>query len=185
MIYLFYLIITNVKWLKPILNRDQIVRYRLNFLSASREVTHCRTYPDVLASPHREMSRQRIGPLVNYWGHLYWKGYNTGARYLEYIFNAFISGRAGTPEIAGRYLAVFQVLISSRSRCHPPTHPPTPGGWGREEGRCTALQTRSFDLLPFPPPADATPAFPLPFRAAANVPLATPLSCHPQPPAAA
>lgn len=69
------------------------------------------------------MSRQRIGPLVNYWGHLYWKGYNTGARYLEYIFNAFISGRAGTPEIAGRYLAVFQVLISSRSRCHPPTHP--------------------------------------------------------------
>ena len=38
-----------------------------------------------------------------------------------YIFNAFISGHVGTPEIAGRYLAVFQVLISSRTRV-----PPTP-----------------------------------------------------------
>lgn len=41
-----------------------------------------------------------------------------------YIFNAFISGHVGKPEIAGRYLAVFQVLISSRA------HPPWPGGGG-------------------------------------------------------
>lgn len=38
-----------------------------------------------------------------------------------YIFNAFISGHVGTPEIAGRYLAVFQVLISSRTGYHPPS----------------------------------------------------------------
>lgn len=93
--------------------------------------------------------------LRHYWGHLYRVGgYNTGARYLEYIFNAFISGRAGTPEIAGRYLAVFQVLISSRSRV-PPNHPPAD-----EEGGARLCRLRSFDpslphfgaLSPWPPP---------------------------------
>lgn len=52
-----------------------------------------------------------------------------------YIFNAFISGHVGTPEIAGRYLAVFQVLISSRTGYHPPS-----SGWGVHP-----LQTGSFD----------------------------------------
>lgn len=156
---------------------------------------HCFTFPSTSSeltlyhlswrtSLHREMSRQRIGPLVNYWGHLYQRGYNTEARYLEYIFNAFISGRAGTPEIAGRYLAVFQVLISSRSGCYPPIHPPTPGsGWGRVGGRCTALCRLVASTSSLFHPSPTRP--PLPFRAAANVPLATPLSCHPQPLAAA
>lgn len=106
--------------------------------------------------------------LRHYWGHLYRRGYNTGARYLEYIFNAFISGRAGTPEIAGRYLAVFQVLISSRSRCHT-TQPPTPGGWG---GR---LHGSADSMLrpPRGPRVSTTPA------TGGGVPLATPLSATP------
>lgn len=127
-----------------------------------------------------------ILPLENrlfrhYWRHLYRQGYNTGASYLEYIFNAFISGRAGTPEIAGRYLAVFQVLISSRSRYHPSTY--SSANKGEEGGgrRCTLCRLeRSFN------PRATTAQFPAAssITAATCAPLATPLSSIPNTPTA-
>lgn len=96
------------------------------------------------------------------------RGYNTGARYLEYIFNAFISGRAGTPEIAGRYLAVFQVLISSRSRSLTAARSPTAthrradGVGGAVCCCCTlcrpeASQYPARSRGPLPPPPTQTP----------------------------
>lgn len=111
--------------------------------------------------------------LRHYWGHLYRVGgYNTGACYLEYIFNAFISGRAGTPEIAGRYLAVFQVLISSRSRV-PPNHPQRMRRevHGSADSEASTPLSHTSALSPRDPRHSRRPAGDAPVR-------------HPQPPAA-
>lgn len=65
-----------------------------------------------------------------------------------YIFNAFISGHVGTPEIAGRYLAVFQVLISSRTGYHPPS----------AGGGCTLCRLEASTPVPTPSLLPSPPA---------------------------
>jgi len=137
-----------MKWLKPFTYFNFLLSFRSELVQLI----------PVDVPPLRDVSPADRS-LRHYWGHLYRRRYNTGARYLEYIFNAFISGRAGTPEIAGRYLAVFQVLISSRSRCHT-TQPPTPGGWGGRLHGCADSKLRPPHSPPrhchLPPPAAAS-----------------------------